>query len=65
MLNDKIIKVEITDYFLHDKLHALAVQYATTTDHLINAAIKRLIDDIEFVRELRTPNANITLRQDE
>jgi len=43
---------------LYDRLHTLAVEYsatttAETTDLLVNLAVKRLLDDVEFVRNLR------------
>jgi hypothetical protein len=39
---------------LSDKLYTLATEYAVSTDLLINMAVKRLIDDVEFLRSLRT-----------
>lgn len=53
MLNDKIIKVELEDYILYDKLNTLAIEYTTTVDYLTNISIRRLIDDVEFFRKLR------------
>jgi hypothetical protein len=38
---------------LFNRLHTLAVEYTTPTDMLVNLALKRLIDDIDFMRELR------------
>jgi len=53
MPNNKTIHVEIEDYLLYDKLHALATEYATGVDSLTNIAIRRLINDAAFFRELR------------
>ena len=53
MSNDKIIKVQIEDYMLHDKLHDTAKELSTDVDTLMNIAIRRLIDDVEFVNALR------------
>ena len=53
MYHDRTIKVEFEDYLLYDTLNALAAEYATTANHLVNAAVRRLVSDIEFVRELR------------
>ena len=64
MYNDKIIKVEIEDYILYDRINEFAIEYATTTDYLINLAIKRLFNDVEFFRELRKGKATIVLHQD-
>ena len=64
MPNDTIMKVEIEDYILYDRINDLAVQYATSTDCLMNLAIKRLINDMEFYKDLRAGAASVILRQD-
>ena len=46
------INVQLTNP-VFNRLHALAVEYSVSTDALINAAIEKLIDDIDFIRELR------------
>ena len=46
-------KVELTDSMLYDKLHILSVEYSVSVEMLVNAAVKRLVDDVEFVRGLR------------
>ena len=46
-------KIQLTSPLLHDKLHTLAAEYSTTTDLLINLAVKRLLDDVELLRNLR------------
>jgi hypothetical protein len=56
MRTDRTINVEIEDYLLYDALHDLAIEYATSIDHLVNTAIRRMVSDIEFARELRTGN---------
>ena len=43
---------------IYDRLHTLAVEYSVTTaaetaDLLINLAVKRLLDDVELIRNLR------------
>jgi hypothetical protein len=38
---------------LSDKLYTLAAEYAVPPDLLVNLAVKRLIDDVEFLRSLR------------
>ena len=48
------IKIQITDPMQYDKLHTLAAEYSLTTELLINLAVKRLIDDVELFRKLRT-----------
>lgn len=65
MLSDKIIKIELENYILYDKLNTLAAEYAIAVDHLVNISIRRLIDDVEFVRELRKGNVISATHQDE
>ena len=36
-----------------DKLRTLSVEYDLPEELLVNVAVKRLVDDIEFVRDLR------------
>lgn len=47
---------QLTNPMLYDKLHTLSVEYSVSIEVLINEAIKHLIDDIDFVRNLRTGN---------
>lgn len=46
--------VEFTNPMLYDRLHTLSTEYSVPVELLINAAVKRLIDDVDFVRSLRT-----------
>jgi len=43
----------VTDPMLYDRLHTLSAEYSVSIEILVNAAIRRLIDDIDFVRSLR------------
>lgn len=47
------MKVELIDPMLCDKLCILAVEYNLSAELLVNAAVKRLLDDVDFVRNLR------------
>ena len=47
------ITIQLVNPMLHDKLHTLATEYSVTIDFLVNLAMKRLIDDIELLRNLR------------
>lgn len=47
------MKVELTTPMLCDKLHNLSVEYDLPEELLVNVAVKRLVDDVEFVRDLR------------
>ena len=48
------ITVEFTEPLLYDRLHTLSAEYSVPAELLINAAVKRLIDDVDFVRSLRS-----------
>ena len=47
-------QVQLTDPMLYDRLHTLSVEYSVSIELLINAAVKRLIDDVDFIRDLRS-----------
>lgn len=38
---------------LCDKLHNLSVEYNLSEELLVSVAVKRLVDDVDFVRDLR------------
>lgn len=46
--------VRITNPMLYDRLHILSVEYSLPVEVLVNAALKRLVEDVDFVRSLRT-----------
>ena len=46
---------------LGDKLRTLSVEYDLPEELLVNVAVKRLVDDIEFVRDLRFANTEIQI----
>ena len=48
------ITVEFANPMLYDRLHTLSAEYSVPVELIINAAVKRLIDDVDFVRSLRT-----------
>lgn len=47
-------KVEVTNPMLYDRLHTLSIEYSVSIELLVNVAVKRLVDDIDFIRELRS-----------
>lgn len=47
------VTVQLEEPMLFDKLHTLSVEYSVSMDLLVNLAIKRLIDDIDLIRNLR------------
>lgn len=46
--------VQLTNPMLYDRLHTLSAEYSLSVDFLVNAAVEHLIDDVDFVRKLRT-----------
>lgn len=44
---------QLTNPMLCDRLHTLSAEYSVSVELLINAAVKRLIDDVDFIRSLR------------
>lgn len=45
--------VQLINPMLYDRLHILSVEYSISVEMLVNIAVKRLIDDVDFVRGLR------------
>lgn len=46
--------VRVTNPMLYDRIHTLSAEYSVSVEMLVNAAIKRFIEDVDFVRSLRT-----------
>ena len=46
-------RIQITNPMLHDRLRTLSAEYDLSVESLVNAAVKRLVDDVDFVRSLR------------
>ena len=47
-------RIQITDPMLYDRLHTLSAEYSLSVEMLVNVAVKRLVEDVDFVRSLRT-----------
>lgn len=45
--------VRLMEPMLHDRLHILSAEYSVSVELLVSIAVKRLLDDIDFVRNLR------------
>ena len=45
--------VRLTNPMSYDRLHTLSAEYSVSTELLVNVAVERLLDDIDFVRKLR------------
>ena len=48
------MKIELSDPMLYDRLHTLSAEYSLSVEMLVNVAVKRLVEDVDFVRSLRT-----------
>lgn len=49
----EIITIQLSDPMLYDRLHTLSVEYSFSADLLVSLAVKRLLDDVEVIRDLR------------
>ena len=54
MFEEEKFTVELTSPMLYDRLRTLSAEYSVSTEQLVNVAVKRLLDDVDFVRSLRT-----------
>ena len=50
----EVIVVRVSDPMLYDKLLSLSVEYSISMESLVNVAIKKLLCDVDLVRNLRT-----------
>ena len=50
----KELRIQLTKPMLYDRLHTLSAEYDVPVDLLVELAVKRLLDDVDFVRGLRT-----------
>lgn len=46
--------VQLTDPMLYDRLRTLSAEYDLSVEYLVNIAVRRLMDDVDFIRSLRT-----------
>lgn len=53
MFEKETFTVLLTDPMLYDRLRTLSAEYDLSVESLVNAAVKRLVDDVDFVRSLR------------
>lgn len=45
--------IRLTEPALYDRLHILAAEYSVSVELLADTAVKRLLDEVDFVRNLR------------
>ena len=60
MLEKETFFVPLTDPLLYDRLRILSVEYSLSVESLVNAAVRRLVNDVDFVRSLRAGKAEET-----
>ena len=53
MFEKESFSVSLTDPMLYDRLRTLSAEYDMSVESLVNVAVKRLIEDVDFVRGLR------------
>ncbi len=53
MFEKETFTIQLTNPMLYDRLRTLSAEYDLSVESLVNAAVKRLIDDVDFVRGLR------------
>ena len=46
-------RILLTSPMLYDQLRTLSAEYSVSVELLVNIAVKRLIQDVDFVRGLR------------
>ena len=51
--------VRLTNPMSYDRLHTLSAEYSVSTELLVNVAVERLLDDIDFVRKLRSGKVDL------
>lgn len=54
MLEREAFTIQLTDPMLYDSLRTLSAEYNLSVEYLVNIAVRRLMDDVDFVRSLRT-----------
>lgn len=47
------VTVRFTNPMLYDRLHTLSAEYSVSVEEIINESVRRLVDDVDFVRNLR------------
>lgn len=50
----EILTIQLDNPMLYDRLHALSAEYSLSADLLVSLAVKRLLDDVEVIRALRS-----------
>lgn len=54
MFERETFTVQLTNPMLYDRLRTLSAEYDLSVEYLVKMAVRRLVDDVDFVRSLRT-----------
>ena len=54
MFERETFTVQFTNPMLYDRLRTLSAEYDLSAEYLVNLAVRRLVNDVDFVRSLRT-----------
>ena len=49
MFERETFTVQLTDPMLYDRLRTFSAEYDLSLESLVNVAVKRLVDDVDFV----------------
>ena len=53
MFERETFTVQLTDPMLYDRLRTLSAEYDLSVEYLVNMAVRRLMDEVEIVRNRR------------
>lgn len=56
MLEKENFSIQITDTMLYDRLSTLSMEYSLSKEYLVDLALRRFLNDVEFFRNLRNSN---------
>ena len=59
MARNEDFVIQLTSHMLYDKLQTLSAEYSLSVEFLVNVAVQRLVEDVEFVRSLRAGTAKL------
>ena len=51
--------IQLTSPMLYDRLQTLSSEYSLSVEFLVNVAVQRLVEDVDFVRNLRTGQVHL------
>jgi len=51
--------VQLTNPMLYDRFRTVSTEYSISVELLVNLAVRRLIDDVDFMRGLRSGSLDL------